>query len=96
MVTPSRVAFRVEPAEPNLEQALQDMSYGAAMQETDVVTIEAALQNILDLLIPALKSASPNSSAFLSCFKNNTSWPAVIGKSHRSHPHVCSTREHVS
>jgi hypothetical protein len=96
MVTQPRVAFRVEPAEKDLEQALQDMSYGAAMQEADVTTIEAALQNILDLLMPALKSASPNSSTFLSCFKSNTNWSAVIGKSHRSHPHVCSTYEYFS
>jgi hypothetical protein len=84
MVTQSRVAFRVEPAEPDLEQALQDMSYGVAMQQADVTTIEAALQNILDLLIPALKSMAPDSPAFLSCFKNNTNWPAVIGKPHCS------------
>jgi hypothetical protein len=90
MVVQSSVAFRVEPAEPNLEQALQDTSYGIAMQEAEVATVETALQNILDLFISAVKTISPNSSIFQGCFKSDANWPAVIGKSNHFWPCVCS------
>lgn len=58
----------------------RDMSYGNAMADTDTETIRAALQNILNLVIPALKEASPNRTAFLSCFRTKANWPVVIGR----------------
>lgn len=74
-----RIVFRVEPEKPVILQALRNISYGHAMQESEIAVIRASLQNILDLIMPALKLATPNGSAFLSCFKSSTNWPVVIG-----------------
>lgn len=80
MVSESRVVFRLEPETPMLQQALRDINYGTGMEEADIATIRAALQNILDMLISALKRTSPNGSAFLSCFKSDVNWPIVLSK----------------
>lgn len=80
MVAQARVVFRVEPENPDLQQAMRDISYGTAMQAADVATLTAALHNILDLLISAMKESSSTGSAFLSCFKNKVNWPAMVGK----------------
>jgi hypothetical protein len=81
MVAHPRVVFRVEPAEPNFMQALRDIEYGTAMEDADVVVAKTALRNILEFLVSAVKETSRDSSAFLSCFKNETSWPIVVGES---------------
>ena len=80
MVKQPRVVFRVEPAEPNFQQALRDIGYGTAMGEIDVTVVKSALRSILEFLISAVKETSCDSSAFLSCFKNERSWPVVVGK----------------
>lgn len=88
-----RVIFRVEPETPLLQQALRDINYGTAMQEQDVATIMAALQNILDLFMSALKSAAADDLPFVSCFKNSANWRAVIGESDLPYAMVCSWSE---
>ncbi len=69
----------MEPEKPMILQAPQNIHYGNAMQESDIATIRASLQNILDVFMPSLKSAPPNSSAFLDSFKSIANWPIVIG-----------------
>jgi hypothetical protein len=81
MLTQPRAVFRVEPEKPVFQQAVQDIDYGIPMEEADVATIQAALQNILDLFIPALKKTSGDGQPFLSCFKNKANFPIVIGES---------------
>ncbi len=81
MAADPKVVFRVEPSKPDLQQALRNVEYGTAMQEVDIATVRLALQNILDLFIPALQGTLPNGSTFLRCFKNKANWLAVLCES---------------
>jgi hypothetical protein len=81
MVVQPRAVFRIEPAKPDFQRALQDINYGTAMEEADIAVIKWSLQNILDFFIPALKETSRDGSAFLSCFKINASWQIILGTS---------------
>lgn len=81
MVVQPCVVFRVEPAKPDFQQALQDIEYGNAMEEADMSVVQRALRNILDFFISALKETSRDGSAFMRCFKSTKSWPVVVGTS---------------
>jgi hypothetical protein len=79
MSSQPRVIFRREPEKPDRLQAVRNIEYGTAMEDGDIAVVRTALRNTLDLYIPALKETPRDGGAFLSCFKNRSNGPIVLG-----------------